>query len=119
MNVVAPCQKNSAILLSVYMIKNKLVRDNIPAIVVQNGHVPVTRILEHDEYVEALFDKLSEEVAEATQDRTIDELADVQEVLQSIMRALGYSQKAVDAAPVAKRAKNGGFQQQIFLVEVI
>nr|WP_249275076.1 hypothetical protein [Terribacillus saccharophilus] len=42
-------------------IYNKLVRDNIPAIIQQAGKVPKTTVLDQDRYVEELKVKLLEE----------------------------------------------------------
>ena len=38
-------------------IYNKLVRDNIPEIIISNGEVPITRILSNEEYKEELEKK--------------------------------------------------------------
>ena len=45
-------------------IYNKLVRDNIPKIMIQNGTTPITRILSDEEYLTELNKKLLEEVKE-------------------------------------------------------
>ena len=46
------------------MMYQKLVRDNIPAIIEKNGETCVTRTLSDKEYEDALMNKLQEEVAE-------------------------------------------------------
>ena len=43
-------------------IYNKLVRDNIPEIMIKNGAKPVTKILSDDEYLNELNKKLQEEL---------------------------------------------------------
>ena len=43
---------------------NKLIRDNIPEIIISNQEQPVTRILNDEEYKKALEDKLHEEYEE-------------------------------------------------------
>ena len=45
-------------------IYNKLVRDNIPEIIINNGEHPITRILNDEEYKLELEKKLFEEVRE-------------------------------------------------------
>lgn len=45
-------------------ISNKLVRDNIPNIIKENGEVPITRILTDEEYKKELEKKLDEELQE-------------------------------------------------------
>lgn len=39
-------------------IYNKLVRDNIPDIIISRGETPVTRVLDDAEYKKALEDKI-------------------------------------------------------------
>lgn len=56
---------------------NKLVRDNIPEIMIKNGAKPVTRILSDNEYLEELNKKLLEEVNEYLSSGDILELADI------------------------------------------
>ena len=46
------------------MMYQKLVRDNIQAIIEKNGETCVTRTLSDKEYEDALMNKLQEEVAE-------------------------------------------------------
>ena len=45
-------------------VYNKLVRDNIPDIMLEKGVTPVTRILDEEEYMIELNKKLLEEVNE-------------------------------------------------------
>lgn len=100
----------------------KLVRDKIPAIITADGETPVTRILQQDEYREALFAKFSEELEElrtASKDERIGELADLQEVLDSLAHSFGYSPTSVKAAADDKREKRGGFADRIFLEHTI
>jgi predicted house-cleaning noncanonical NTP pyrophosphatase (MazG superfamily) len=101
---------------------NKLVRDKIPAIITEDGERPVTRILEKDEYREALFAKVGEELEElltASENERIGELADLQEVLDSLACSYGYSPTGVRAAAEDKREKRGGFSDRIFLEHTI
>ena len=46
------------------MMFQKLVRDNIPAIIEKNGETCMTRTLSGKEYEDALAEKLQEEVTE-------------------------------------------------------
>lgn len=72
-------------------IHNKLVRDKIPEIIEQSGKKAVTHILREEKYLAALETKLNEEVAEYQEDKNLEELADVLEVLQAICVAKGYT----------------------------
>ena len=62
-------------------IYNKLVRDNIPEIMIKNKAKPVTRILSDEEYLIELNKKLLEEVKEYLESGEIEELADIEEVI--------------------------------------
>jgi len=56
---------------------NKLVRDNIPDIMLKNGEKPITRILADSEYITCLEGKLREEVEVYLESRAAIELADI------------------------------------------
>ncbi len=66
----------------------KLVRDRIPESIRQNGARPITRRLTHDKVLPALFQKLDDEVAELRGTGTLEEMADVLEVLIALAAEL-------------------------------
>ena len=68
----------------------KLVRDRIPEIIEADGKKPITRILPEDEYLQKLDTKLNEEVAEYQADKSIEEMADVLEVLFAICDFIAF-----------------------------
>jgi predicted house-cleaning noncanonical NTP pyrophosphatase (MazG superfamily) len=97
---------------------NKLVRDRIPEIIGSHGDRAVTRILDEPTYRDALLAKLVEEAQEARGARGEElpaELADVLEVLQALVKALGMSWEQVLALATDKRTQRGGFDGRIFL----
>lgn len=99
-------------------VYNKLVRDKIPEIITADGEIPVTRVLDKAEYRDALFTKFGEELEElrtASETGVISELADLQEVLDSLACSYGYSPSGVRAAAEDKREKRGGFSDKIYL----
>lgn len=96
------------------MSQGKLVRDKIPQIIAAAGKKPITRILEQEEYLEELDRKLSEEVAEYQSDKSLEEMADVLEVLLAICEARGHSVEELMAVREEKRESRGGFEQKIF-----
>ena len=67
---------------------DKLVRDNIPSIIENNGEVAITEILKDEDYINELYKKLLEEANEVIDSKkpidTLEELADVFEVLKAI-----------------------------------
>ncbi len=96
------------------MKQGKLVRDKIPQIITSSGRTPITRILTDEEYVVELDKKLTEEVAEYQADKSLEEMADILEVLFAICQARGHSIDQLMEARNTKRAKRGGFEQKIF-----
>lgn len=102
---------------------NKLVRDKIPEMIESHGEIPVTRVLEDGEYRKELYIKLKEEcneVVEArTHEETIEELADVLEVMKAVLALEGSTLKDVEAVAEAKNNKRGGFEKRIFLEKKI
>lgn len=96
------------------IIEGKLVRDKIPQIITAAGKKPITRILDHKEYLEELDKKLNEEIGEYQADKSIEEMADVLEVLFAICEARGHSVEELMAVRNEKRETRGGFEQKIF-----
>lgn len=100
------------------IVYNKLVRDKIPEIIEADGKTCKTRILDDEEYLAALEEKLNEEVAEYQKDKNLEEMADVLEVLQAICVAKGYSLEELEAMRAKKAEKRGGFTDKVFLESV-
>ena len=96
------------------MKQGKLVRDNIPQIILADGKTPITRILTDEEYLVELDKKLTEEVAEYQEDKSLEEMADVLEVLLAICEARGHSVEQLMEVRNQKREQRGGFKQKIF-----
>ena len=96
-------------------VHNKLVRDNIPAIIESSGRKAITHILSEEEYIVALESKLNEEVAEYQADKNLEEMADVLEVLRALCVARGYSLDELEAMRAKKADERGGFADKIFL----
>ena len=96
------------------MTQGKLVRDKIPEIITKAGKTPITRILTEEEYLAELDKKLNEEIAEYQADKSIEEMADVLEVLFAICEACGHSIEDLMEVRDSKREKRGGFEQRIF-----
>lgn len=96
---------------------DKLVRDKIPEIIVSAGKECVTRVLSDEEYKKYVFLKLVEEAKEANEAMTLEELADLEEVLLAATSSLGYSRNDLEAARIKKVNSNGGFEKKILLEE--
>ena len=98
---------------------NKLVRDNIPSIIENNGEKAIYRVLSDDEYIVELLKKLKEEVGEVldstNRDERLEELADVFEVIKSIAEYDNSNIDEVIRIADNKREKRGGFSKKYFL----
>jgi predicted house-cleaning noncanonical NTP pyrophosphatase (MazG superfamily) len=95
-------------------VHKKLVRDRIPEIIQRHGEIPVTRVLGAEEYLAELVKKLREECAEFEADLSLEELADVQEVVLALADRLA-SRQDLERLRASKAAERGAFQQKIFL----
>lgn len=97
---------------------HKLVRDRIPEIIEKEGKICKTEILSDEEYLKMLDEKLDEELKEYHQDQTLEELADLLEVLLATAEARGYSVADLELMRKKKAAERGGFAKKILLKEV-
>ena len=94
----------------------KLVRDKIPEILQREGKkFRVVARLRGEELVQALIDKLREEVEEFASTRSIEELADILEVVDALARQLGSSLEQVLELKRRKQLERGGFQEGIVI----
>jgi predicted house-cleaning noncanonical NTP pyrophosphatase (MazG superfamily) len=96
-------------------VYNKLVRDKIPAIISADGKKLKTRILSDEEHLQALIKKLSEELAEFEEALSLDELADLQEIVHALADAIGSDRIELEKVRAKKAEKRGGFKEKIFL----
>lgn len=103
-------------------VYNKLVRDNIPAIIENDSKTCTTRVLDNKEYIVELLKKLNEEKDELCnandKDSIVNETADVLEVIDAILDYHGISYEEVLARKIIKAKKNGRFNKRIFLESV-
>jgi len=96
----------------------KLVRDNIPDIIKNNGQMAKTVILNDAEYTVALEKKLKEETREYLHSRELTELADILEVVEALAKNQGASFEEVLELKRQKQEKNGAFDKRIYLSSV-
>lgn len=97
---------------------HKLVRDRIPEIIEASGKTCSCRILSDGEYLEMLDEKLNEELAEYQESKSMEELADLMEVIRAAAKARGSSIEEVEKICREKAEKRGGFEKKILLEEV-
>lgn len=95
---------------------NKLVRDMIPEnIDSESGRKSKYRILDDKEYLIELNKKVIEEANEFIEDNSIEELGDLMEVINAIMKLKDYKMEDVYKVMRAKEEKKGAFNNRIYL----
>ena len=98
---------------------NKLIRDKIPEIITSSGKQCIVETMNETEYIEALDAKLNEELAEYQADKSLEELADLLEVMYAVIKARGYSVEELENIRKEKAEKRGGFEKRLRLKGVI
>ena len=98
------------------MIYNKLIRDKIPEMIEQNGGNAVIRQLSQEEFVRFLEMKLDEEAGEYHRDKTVEELADILEVVYALAESIGCSKEELIKIYQKKHDDRGGFEKKLFLI---
>ncbi len=96
---------------------DKLVRDKIPGILDAKGKQYTVRQCESEEKLEYLKRKLIEEVDEFLQEPSVEELADIQEVLLSLSSQ--FAGKSLEEVRKTKAAQRGSFEDNWILEEVV
>lgn len=99
------------------MIHNKLVRDKIPDIILSRGVMPKTHTANEVEYWQKLKEKLTEEVDEFKSDESIEEMADVMEVINAICEYKGFDKNRIESLRAEKAQKRGVFKERVILEE--
>jgi predicted house-cleaning noncanonical NTP pyrophosphatase (MazG superfamily) len=101
---------------------DKLVRDHIPGILRCHDIEVFERVLETQEYLKRLKDKLLEEarevVATKTPEEMRDELADLLEVIQTLSKAHDISMEEIEEIRLSKRQEKGGFDKQKYVAYI-
>lgn len=99
-------------------VYNKLVRDRIPEIIAADGKRFKTRILNGREYRKELIKKLQEEAKELQANPSVEELADIKELLIAIREAMKIHAGTLEEIRRKKAAERGRFKNKIFLESV-
>ena len=106
-------------IMSERKIFNKLVRDKIPELLDKNGGETETEILSGEEYIKCLREKLGEECNEVinadSRKNLVEELADLKEVVLSLIKINNITDEEIENTRIQKRSKRGGFDSRIFL----
>ena len=100
-------------------VYQKLVRDRIPEIIEADGKTCVMETLSDSRYLEMLDAKLAEELAEYQESKSLEELADLLEVMRAVVQARGWTWGQLEQVRQEKAMQRGGFEKKILLKEVI
>ncbi len=92
---------------------NKLVRDRIPEILDKKGVPYEKRIANDIEYKEELIKKLEEEIVEFKEAGSVEELADILEVVDALKKLPDYVN--VIGVQKTKREEKGGFEKRLIV----
>ena len=100
------------------VIYNKLVRDKIPEIINATGKTCVCEPISDGLYLEKLNEKLLEEVQEYLESGTLEELADIGEVMHAILAYKHIPLDEIQRVRTEKLEARGGFEKRLLLKEV-
>jgi predicted house-cleaning noncanonical NTP pyrophosphatase (MazG superfamily) len=96
----------------------KLIRDRIPSFLEAKGIMVNKRIMDQDEFIQKLKDKLLEEAKEVKQaqkaEELLEELADILEVLQTLSSASGFTMQQIEQKRMEKCLLKGGFEDRLY-----
>lgn len=97
---------------------NKPIRDRIPEMIESDGKICTTEILPSNRFLQMLDTKLDEELAEYQESKSLEELADLLEVMRAVVKARGWTWEQLEQARAEKAAKRGVFEKRILLKDV-
>ena len=97
------------------MKSGKLVRDKIPLFAPKGKF----RVLKGAEFRRELAKKLVEEAREFCAEPSLEELADVIEVVKAILKERGETMQELETVRKKKKSERGGFQKKLFLTSQI
>ena len=95
---------------------NKLVRDKIPEEINKiEGRKANYKILDEEEYQKELDKKLFEEAHEFVEEHSIEELADLMEVINAEIKVRNINYEDIEEVRKIKAEKKGKFENKIYL----
>jgi len=101
---------------------NKLIRDKIPQIIEMAGKSHNVITLDQNSFLVELKKKLIEESIEFKNAESkleiVNELADIEEIVETLMKEYEISDNELKSRKIEKKLKNGGFEKKLFLISV-
>ena len=103
-------------------IYNKLIRDRIPEIIAKDGNTADIIILSEESFKQAIKEKLIEEATEVcnadNRDEVLSELADLQEVMDTIKQMYNINTLEVNTIQAVKALQRGKFEKRLYLKSI-
>ena len=103
-------------------VYNKLIRDRIPEIIKKDGNTADIIILSDEAFKQAIKEKLIEEATEVcnaqNRDDILSELADLQEVMDTIKQLYNINTLEVNTIQAVKALQRGKFEKRLYLKSV-
>ena len=99
------------------VIYNKAIRDKIPEIIKESGKNCNVKKLDNSEFLIRLEKKLVEELEEYQENKNVEELADILEVIYRISELKGVVSDELDKIRQKKAEQRGKFDDNLFLVD--
>ncbi len=100
----------------VTLLKDKLVRDKIPDIIRETGRIPKVRVASKDELDVLLREKIVEEAQEFLFSGDSEELVDIQEAIDALIRLRKTDPAMLELQRHTKLLARGGFSEGYVLV---
>ncbi|MDR3599324.1 MAG: nucleoside triphosphate pyrophosphohydrolase [Desulfosporosinus sp.] len=100
-------------------VYNKLIRDKIPQIIEQSGKQAIVEVVSGKVYLELLNAKLGEELQEYLDSESVEELADLVEVVYAILDDKKIPLQEFELIRKQKVQERGAFKKKLLLKEVI
>ena len=96
---------------------NKVVRDKIPEIIEESGKKYNLKQIDDASFLVEIEKKLIEEVNEYAENKDVEELADLLEVIYRISELRGVNPDELDRIRQDKGQKRGKFASNLFLID--
>ena len=95
------------------VIYNKAIRDKIPEIIKNSGDSSVIKNLSDEKFLAELEKKLKEEVEEYLESKSVEELADIIEVINRISELKGISHHELEKIRQKKSYTSNSYTKRI------
>ena len=102
-------------------VYNKLIRDKIPEIIINDGEEPEIRKLSQKEFKIELKKKVLEEAKELleaeSREEILNEIVDIQELLAWLAKEFKISSYSLRSKKLKKNKERGSFAKKLFLIK--